>query len=285
MTAKILFGLPVAQAIESETLSDARRFLLQEGRKPSLVVVLVGDNSASEIYVSRKREACERTGVNCRVIRKVNTAGLQQDLINLSEDDVVDGIILQLPLPGGESPTPYFPMIVSNKDVDVFSPNGVGLLDQGKFGWEPCTPAAVLRILKHYKIATEGRQMVIINRSWVVGRPLMGMSIHAGVDATVTICHDKTPCALTEAHCLSADIIVVAVGKPDFLTKNMVKEGQTIIDVGINRIGNRIVGDVASEVYDIVENITPVPKGVGVVTCAVLVKNVVSAAFSRVWHA
>lgn len=281
MTARMLLGRPVADAIEMEAAADAQRFLSEEGRKPALTIVLVGNNPASEIYVNRKREACERVGVHCRVWNKPNTKTLAFDLDDLSHDDQCDGVILQLPLPGSEIAAPYFPKICSEKDVDVFAPMSVGLLDQGRFDWEPCTPAAIMRILQHYQVPTQGKNMVILNRSWVVGRPLMGMALHKGIDATVTVCHDMTPFSHTLRHCVTADIIVVAVGKPNFLTPDMVRPGQTVIDVGINRIENKVVGDVAEGVADIVANLTPVPGGVGPVTVASLIQNVVKAAFLR----
>jgi methylenetetrahydrofolate dehydrogenase (NADP+) / methenyltetrahydrofolate cyclohydrolase len=281
MTARLLLGRPVADEIEAEVAGDAKRFLSEEGRKPTLAVVMVGENPASEVYVSKKREACDRVGIHCCVHHLSNTKGLDMKLTGLSKDDGVDGIILQLPLPGTESPASYFPYICQQKDVDVFAPTSVGLLDQGCFDWEPCTPGACMRILQHYKIPTHGREMVILNRSWVVGRPLMGMALHKGIDATVTVCHDMTPAHRTLHHCKEADIIVVAVGRPDFLTPDMVRSGQTIIDVGINRVGNKVVGDVHKDVASIVENLTPCPGGVGPVTVASLVQNVVKAAFLR----
>lgn len=285
MTARMLLGRPVADVIEAEAAADARRFLGEEGRKPTLAVVLVGANPASEVYVARKREACDRVGVHCMVIRKPTTQWLEADLRSLSENDGVDGIILQLPLPGNELPAPFFPMIGQSKDVDVFAPVSVGLLDQGRFDWEPCTPGAVMRILKHYDIVTAGREMVILNRSWVVGRPLMGMALHKGVDATVTVCHDMTPFPQTLRHCREADIIVVAVGKPNFLTPEMVRPGQTVIDVGINRLDNKVVGDADKAIAEIVDNLTPCPGGVGPVTCSMLVKNTVTAAKLRMGRA
>lgn len=281
MTARLLLGRPVADAIEAEAAVDAKRFLSEEGRMPALSVVLVGDNPASEVYVKRKREAAERVGVRFDLVRKHNTRGLSDELNRLSHDPAVDGIILQLPLPGNESAAQFFSKISPDKDVDVFSPEGVGLLDQGRLEWEPCTPGAVMRILKHYDIPTQGREMVILNRSWVVGRPLMGMALHKGVDATVTVCHDMTPAWATTAHCRAADIIVVAVGIPKFLKDEMVRAGQTIVDVGINRVENKLVGDADPVVADIVGNLTPVPGGVGPVTVASLIQNVVKAALLR----
>jgi len=281
MSARLLLGRPVADRIEAEASGDAKRFLAEEGRKPSLRVVVVGDNPASEIYVNKKREAAERVGIHFCSVHLDHTKKLESQLADLSEDDSCDGIILQLPLPGSESPAKYFPRICPEKDVDVFAPTSVGLLDQGRLEWEPCTPGAVMRILQHYEIPTMGREMVILNRSWVVGRPLMGMALHKGVDATVTVCHDMTPYTHTLAHCKAADIIVVAVGKPNFLISEMVRPGQTVVDVGINRVANKVVGDVDKAVGEIVENLTPVPGGVGPVTVACLIQNVVTAALLR----
>ncbi len=281
MTARLLLGRPVADVIEAEAAIDAQRFLREEGRHPTLSIVQVGKNHASDVYIARKIEACERTGIDCHVVHKSTTRALKQDLDLLSKDDQCDGIILQLPLPDGEIPSPYFPYISREKDVDVFAPMSVGLLDQGSFDWEPCTPGAIMRLLQYYAIPTQGREMVILNRSWVVGRPLMGMALHKGVDATVTVCHDMTPFSQTLRHCQEADIIVVAVGKPNFLTPEMVRPGQTIIDVGINRIDNKVVGDADKTIAEIVDNLTPVPKGIGPVTCAILVKNVILAAKLR----
>jgi methylenetetrahydrofolate dehydrogenase (NADP+)/methenyltetrahydrofolate cyclohydrolase len=281
VTAKMLHGKPVAAEIESVVAQEAKEFLAGEGRKPALSVVLVGHNPASEVYVRRKREACERVGIYCRVVHKADSRGLEYTLKDLSEDDGCDGVLLQLPLPGSELPAPYFHHIAPEKDVDVFNPTSVGLLDQGRFPWSPCTPAGVLKILQHYHVPTSGREMVIVNRSWVVGRPLAGMSLHKGVDATVTVCHDMTPHSATSAHCRRADIVVVAVGKPNFLTPDMVRRGQTVIDVGINRVDNRVIGDADPAIAGIVENLTPVPGGVGPLTVAFLIQNVVKAARTR----
>ena len=281
MTARLLPGRPVAEKIEAETTAGLRDFLGEYKRTPHLAVVIVGNDQASQIYVHKKREACYRVGIHCCVHQLQDTKTLVAKLDSLSENDVCDGIILQLPLPGGENPSPYFDHIVSSKDVDVFAPTSVGLLDQGRFDWEPCTPSAVMRILKFYEIPTAGKEMVILNRSWVVGRPLMGMAVHKGVDATVTVCHDKTPAESTARHCREADIVVVAVGKPDFLTADMVRPGQTVIDVGINRIDGKVVGDASRAVSDVVQNISPVPGGVGPVTVACLIDNVVRAALIR----
>lgn len=281
MTARILDGRPLARQIEAVSALKVLEFREKTGRSPALQVILVSGNPASEVYVGRKRQACDRTGIDFELLRLDDTSDLQDALGDAFFDDKIDGVILQLPLPNAESPVEYFVNIPPKKDVDVFHPMNIGDLEHNIAKWKPCTPHAVLRLLRYYDIKTDGQNIVIVNRSWVVGRPLAGMSLHTEVNGTVTVCHDRTPLHVTSAHCRAADIIVMAVGQPGFLTPDMVSEGQTVIDVGINRVEDRVIGDAHPDVAKIVANLTPVPGGVGPVTVAVLIENVVTAALWR----
>lgn len=289
--AKILNGIEVANIIKKEVSENISSFSMYGS--PGLAVILANEDPASEIYVNKKQKACEQVGIRSFVIRPFGTTAstwtasqLERHLVStihwLNNDEEVNGILLQLPI----LPviTDCVLDIVSSidhvKDVDVLTPYNLGKLVQGNGLFKPCTPAAVEAILKYYNISTVGKKMVVINRSNIVGKPLFSMMVqdHELANATVTLCHDKTSRETLKEFCLNADIIVVAVGIEKFLTKDMVRAGQTIIDVGINRTANGIVGDVDfTEVEPIVESITPVPGGVGPVTVAMLLQNTMMA--------
>jgi methylenetetrahydrofolate dehydrogenase (NADP+) / methenyltetrahydrofolate cyclohydrolase len=258
---------------------------------PCLAVLLCSEDPASEIYIERKREACREVGINSTVIRPFEN-GLDNwpDPFNhlceiikwLNEDRSIHGILLQLPLMRGLNQYQIFDRINPLKDVDVFVPENVGLLLQGRPRFVPCTPAAIQELLVRNGISTESKKVAIINRSDVVGKPLKSLLIQDNerANATVTMCHDRTPPDLLKQICLSSDIIVVAVGKPNFLTADMVPEGCVVLDVGINRIDGvkKVVGDVDFEaVSRKAAWLSPVPGGVGPVVVAKLLENVLQA--------
>lgn len=285
MPAKILDGKLVAEAIKHELVDE----IAQLQYKPKLAVVLVGKDDASEIYVSKKCEACAELGIGSEVHRFEEEASeyimpelkIRQKILELNADAEVNGILIQLPLPKHFNGNFLFDIMDPMKDVDVFHPYNVGLLVQNRPRFLPPTPHGVCQILARNNLPLQGKHVVVINRSNVVGKPLSSMLIQDNglyANATVTVCHDQTPANELKRICLSADIIAVAVGIPGFLTPDMVKEDQIVIDIGITRIGKKIVGDVGAGVKEKVSHITLVPGGVGPCTVAMLLYNTVLAA-------
>lgn len=281
---QILDGKLVAQAVKDD-LKQKVAILKQEGKKtPHLAAVLVGNNGASETYVASKVKTCEEIGYTSTLIRfeeTVDEATLLNKIRELNDDSEVDGILVQLPLPKQISEEKVINTIVAEKDVDGFHPSNIGKMVQGQPAYIPATPYGILLLLEHYKIQTRGKHAVVIGRSNIVGRPmsiLLSQNTATG-NCTVTLCHSHTK-NLKEI-CLQADIIVAALGRPEFLTADMVKEGAVVIDVGITRVedktkkkGYAIKGDVAYEtVAPKCSYITPVPGGVGAMTIAALMQN------------
>jgi methylenetetrahydrofolate dehydrogenase (NADP+) / methenyltetrahydrofolate cyclohydrolase len=251
------------------------------GVTPGLTVVLVGDDSASAVYVGAKERTCRELGMNGTTIRRP-AAITELELLA-----IVDGlgILVQMPLPGHISAEAVTRRIRPDKDVDGFHPVNVGKLSIGeRDGFAPCTPAGVLYMLQAYQVVTAGADCVIVGRSNIVGKPMASLMVQAGVDATVTMCHSRT--RDLAAHTRRADILIVAAGRPQMVTGDMVKRGAVVIDVGMNRIpdaskknGTRLVGDVAfDDVRGVASLITPVPGGVGKMTIAMLMANTVRAA-------
>lgn len=293
MTAKILDGKIVAKTIQDCVKDEIDGFKLSDQLnfvQPTLAVVLCGDDPASAIYVKKKQEICNDVGINSYVLKPFEGgienwhdpfAHLCSTIHYLNNNKSIHGILVQLPLPKVLSPYLFkvFDLIDPIKDVDVFNPTNVGLLSQHRPRFLPCTPAGIQEMLKYYKIDTQGKKVCIINRSDIVGKPLHSILIQNSIDAnaTVTICHDFTPKNLLKNICLSSDIVVVAVGIPDFLTEEMVTDKSVIIDVGINRVNNKVVGDVSKSVREKVSWISLVPGGVGLVTVAMLMKNTLQA--------
>lgn len=281
---QILDGKKAAQAIKDELKIEVAA-LAAEGKKvPHLAAILVGTNGASETYVAAKVKACEEVGFKSTLIRFEETISenkLLEQIQDLNSDPDVDGILVQLPLPKHISDEQVINTIDPDKDVDGFHPVSVGKMVQGVTTFIPATPHGVMLLLKHYKIDTKGKHAVVVGRSNIVGRPmsiLLSENSNPG-NCTVTICHSHTQ--NIKEICLKADIIVAALGKPEFVTADMVKEGAVIIDVGITRVadttkksGFKLKGDVE---YDTVapkcSYITPVPGGVGPMTIAALMKN------------
>jgi methylenetetrahydrofolate dehydrogenase (NADP+) / methenyltetrahydrofolate cyclohydrolase len=281
---QILDGKKAAQAIKDELRLDVAQ-LVAEGKKiPHLAAILVGQNGASETYVAAKVKACEEVGFKSTLIRFEETTSemkLLDKIKELNSDPDVDGILVQLPLPKHISDEEVINAIDPDKDVDGFHPVNVGRMLQGQPSFIPATPHGIMLLLKHYKIDTRGKYAVVIGRSNIVGRPmsvLLSSNTNPG-NCTVTICHSQTP--NIKEFCQQADIIVAALGKPEFVTADMVKEGAIIIDVGITRLedvtkksGFKLKGDVA---FDAVAAkcawITPVPGGVGPMTIAALMQS------------
>jgi len=281
---QILDGKLVAQAVKDD-LKQKVAVLKQQGKKtPHLAAILVGNNGASETYVASKVKTCEEIGYASTLIRfeeTVDETTLLKKIEELNNDSEVDGILVQLPLPKQISEEKVINTIVADKDVDGFHPSNIGKMVQGQPAYIPATPYGILLLLEHYKIETKGKHAVVIGRSNIVGRPmsiLLSQNTATG-NCTVTLCHSHTK-NLKEL-CLQADIIVAALGKPEFLTAEMVKDGAVVIDVGITRVedttkkkGYAIKGDVAFEtVAPKCSYITPVPGGVGAMTIAALMQN------------
>ncbi len=249
----------------------------KDARAPHLAVILVGDDPASHVYVRNKEKACEYVGIQSTTYR-MPADTKQEELLNriqvLNIDDTVDGILLQLPLPKGLDSQACIEAINPMKDVDGLHPENQGRLAVGLPGIRPCTPSGVMSILVEYGIDMAGKNVVVLGRSNLVGKPIAVMCVAA--DATVTHCHSKTK--NLKAICREADIIVAAIGKPNFITKDFIKEGVIIADVGINRTENGLVGDVDfDDVKDMCHAITPVPGGIGPMTIVQLLVNTIEA--------
>lgn len=274
---EIIDGKALAANVREGLKSEVQK-LKKKGVTPNLAVILVGEDKASQIYVKNKSKACLEVGINYEEFFLNSNTSMEQLLAlidRLNEREDVHGILLQSPMPKHLNIDEAFERILPKKDVDGFNPVNVGKLCLNQDGFISCTPAGIMKMFEKYKIDLEGKNAVVLGRSNIVGKPMSLCLLNN--DATVTICHSKTQNLpeITKA----ADIIVVALGKPRFLTKEMVKEGAVIIDVGINRIENSIIGDVDYEsVKEIASYITPVPGGVGPMTVAMLMQNVVKAA-------
>jgi methylenetetrahydrofolate dehydrogenase (NADP+)/methenyltetrahydrofolate cyclohydrolase len=284
----LLDGKKILAEIKAELTEKVNTFVLSGRRAPCLVAVLVGDDGASQTYVSSKEKNSADCGFTSRIIRfdaTVSEAELLKQINILNDDNTVDGFIVQSPLPLHISEQLVFDSIHPMKDVDGFNTINTGRLTKGMDCFVPATPMGIMELLKRYNIETSGKNCVVIGRSDIVGRPmsiLMSQS-HNGANATVTLCHSKTQ-DLKE-HTLCADIVIAALGKPEFLTADMVKENAVIIDVGITRVkddskksGFRLAGDVKfDEVAPKCTYITPVPGGVGLMTIASLLQNTMKA--------
>ena len=281
---QILDGKKAAQAIQSELKIEVAELNVDGKKIPHLAAILVGNNGASETYVAAKVKACAEVGFKSTLIRldaDISEMKLLDAVENLNNDPDVDGILVQLPLPKHISDENVINAIDPDKDVDGFHPVNVGKMLQGMPTFVPATPHGIMLLLEHYKIETKGKHAVVVGRSNIVGRPmsvLLSSNTNPG-NCTVTICHSQTK--NIKEFCLQADIIVAALGKPEFVTANMVKGGAVVIDVGITRLedstrksGYKLKGDVAFEtVAPKCSWITPVPGGVGPMTIAALMKN------------
>ncbi len=287
---QVLRGKPVAEQTYVELRERCSRFIGLYGSAPSLAVVLVGSDPASQSYVASKQKACEDLGfshVDCTFDDDVGQDELMRCIRALNEDPSVDGILVQLPLPPHIDESCIIEAISVEKDVDGFHPQSVGNLLLGRPGFISCTPLGILRLMQYYSIDVSGKHVVIVGRSNIVGKPMASLLIQKGRDATLTICHSKTTNLASVTR--EADILIAAIGHPAFITAPMVSEGCIVIDVGINRVsdasrprGYRLVGDVDYEgVAAKCSAITPVPGGVGVMTIAALMHNTMKAAEER----
>ncbi len=284
----VLDGKIAAAAVKASLQKQTAAIAANGKRAPHLAAILVGNNGASETYVASKVKNCEETGFLSSLIRldeNVSEEILLDTIQKLNKDNTVDGILVQLPLPKHISDQKVIEAIDPKKDVDGFHPVNVGKLVQGLETFIPATPYGIMLLLEHFNIDTKGKHAVVVGRSNIVGRPmsiLLSSNVNKG-NCTVTICHSHTP--NIEEFCKDAGILVAALGKPGFITANMVKPGAVIIDVGITRVadettksGFRIKGDVAyNEVSEVASAITPVPGGVGLMTIAGLLKNTMQA--------
>jgi len=302
MSALILDGTKIAQEIRSEAATEVKA-MAAAGIRPGLAVVLVGHNSASEIYVRGKVKACEEVGVYSEKLtppETVTTAELLTVVEDLNRRDDIDGILVQLPLPPQVDSKKVLLAVDPAKDVDGFHPMNVGFLSTQRPGLVPCTPAGCLEILKRGNIPIAGREAVIVGRSDIVGKPAAMLLLNA--NATVTVCHSKTHDL--PGVCRRADILVAAIGRAGMITREFVKPGATVIDVGMNTVtdpaefqrffrgnpkreetfrkkGSTLIGDVHPEVAEVAGAMTPVPGGVGPLTIAMLMFNTVKAAKMR----
>lgn len=283
MAARILDGQKLAEALRQETADAALQFSQTTGVRPQLAAIIVGNNPASEVYVRNKRRACEKAGFASALYRLPATANPDELLAllqQLNADREVHGILLQLPLPPGFDERTMLHAIDPRKDVDAFHPYNVGLLAEGFPRFLPCTPAGIQQLLLREQVPLAGADVVIVGRSNLVGKPLalmLGQKGHGG-DATVTLCHRRT--RDVAGHLRRADILVAAIGQAQFVTREMVKPGAIVIDVGINRTGDgKLVGDVDfAGVAAVAGAITPVPGGVGPMTITMLLANTLKAA-------
>jgi methylenetetrahydrofolate dehydrogenase (NADP+)/methenyltetrahydrofolate cyclohydrolase len=278
MAAKIIDGKLISSEIK-QSLEKRVAALRKRGIIPRLVVIMAGNDPGSDSYVRSKMRFSSEIGVDSEVIRYpegVNESELLGKIAELNKDPKTHGILVQLPLPEGLSERLIIDSINPKKDVDGFSPENVGNLLIGETRFESCTPKGIMRMLDHEGIAVEGKEVVIINRSNIVGKPLAAMMIKRS--GTVTVCHSRT--RDIKAHARRADILVVGVGRPNFITADMVKPGSVIIDVGINRTAEgTLCGDVDfGNVKERAGYISPVPGGVGLMTVAILMENTVMAA-------
>jgi len=288
MTARVLDGVPIADAIRAEVGARVAEHRKQ-GRQPGLAVVIVGDNPASAVYVRAKGKACEEAGMHSETVRlpaEASEAELLAVVDRLNTDPKIHGFLVQLPLPKHINAERVLNRINPLKDVDGFHPANVGKVSIGDpTGLKPATPYGVQEMLLRSGLDTKGAHAVIVGRSNIVGKPMASLLVQPGRggDATVTVCHSKS--RDLPGICRTADILIVAMGKPEFVTAEMVRAGAVVIDVGINRVddasqpkGYRIVGDVAyGAVSEIASAITPVPGGVGRMTIAMLLQNTLQA--------
>ena len=274
MTAKLIDGKKIAKEIEDELQVRVAQMTMP----PRLSVVQVGEDPASTSYIRAKSNAAERIGISLthhHLSSDISKKELETLVKNLNKTE--DGIIVQLPLPAGfES---VLDLIEPENDVDGFHPTNLGKIVQENSGMKPCTPAGIIELLSRTGNDPSGKNVVVVGRSTIVGKPISLLLLQKGMDATVTVCHSRTP--NIQKFCKEADILIVAVGYPNTVTKEMVKPGAVIIDVGVNRTDQGLVGDTSFDVREVAGALTPVPGGVGPMTVVMLMSNVVEAASKK----
>ena len=287
MTAKILDGKAIAKQVQAEIKTEVTAFVAESNVTPTLAAVLVGEDPASQVYVRNKERACKRAGLSSQLHRMSAESTTEEVLAKvnaLNEDANVHGILVQLPLPDQVDTLRVLDAVDWRKDVDAFHPTNVGLISQGRPRFLPCTPHGIVQMLHRSGVTTEGKNVCVVGRSDIVGKPMALMLVQRSSDlgsamanATVTLCHSRTK-NLPEV-CAAADIVVAAIGKPEFVTADMLKPGAIVIDVGINRTDDGLVGDVDfKSALDVASQITPVPGGVGPLTVTILLENTLKAA-------
>ncbi len=279
--AELIDGKKISAAVRAEIAKETKQFVDEHGFAPGLTVIIVGEDPASQVYVRNKKRACEEVGFASRVIEMPGQT-TEEELLSvidgLVKDDMVHGILVQLPLPKHISEEAVLRAIPPHKDVDAFHAENVGKIMIGNFEFLPCTPAGVMELLKYDGVDPAGKECVVVGRSNIVGKPMAMLLLHA--NGTVTICHSRTKNLADVTR--RADILVVAVGRANFITADMVKPGAVVIDVGMNRNAEgKLCGDVDfAAVEPIASKITPVPGGVGPMTITMLLKNTLTAAKS-----
>ncbi|MEP9408030.1 bifunctional methylenetetrahydrofolate dehydrogenase/methenyltetrahydrofolate cyclohydrolase FolD [Peribacillus frigoritolerans] len=278
MSAQIINGKEIAESVRQEISKEVQQ-LREKNIVPGLAVILVGDNQASQTYVRNKQKACEDLGMHSVLIKKpaeLSQEELIQSIAELNQDDSIHGILVQLPLPGHIQEKAIIEAISPEKDVDGFHPINIGRMMTGQDAFLPCTPYGVMVMLEYIDYDLEGKHVVIVGRSNIVGKPAGQLFLNA--NATVTYCHSRTKDLAY--YTKQADVVVAAVGKRDTITSDHIKEGAIVIDVGMNRNDEgKLCGDVAfDEVKNKASYITPVPKGVGPMTITMLMKNTVKSA-------
>ena len=279
--AKLLKGKEVSDRIKDELKEEVAE-LKGRGIHPGLAVILVGDDPASKVYVNNKKKACEYIGIKSfeyLLPAETSETELLELIDRLNSDPEVSGILCQLPLPGHIDETVVINAIAPSKDVDAFHPVNVGKIMTGDYDFVPCTPAGVMELIKESGVDVEGKECVVVGRSNIVAKPTAMLLLHK--NGTVTICHSRT--ANLAEKTKNADVLVAAVGIPNFIKGDMIKPGAVVIDVGINRVApKKLVGDVEFETAEkVAAAITPVPGGVGPMTIAMLMKNTVKAAVNQ----
>ena len=287
VAAQILDGKSIAAEIQEEISEEVIDFIENNSFAPCLAAVLVGEDPASEVYVRNKQRACERVGITSQ-LHRLEADASEDDVLSLvgklNKSTEVHGILVQLPLPAGITSTRVLDAIHPFKDVDAFHPENVGRISQDRPRFLPCTPHGVQQLLDRYEVPIAGKHVVIVGRSDIVGKPLAALLVARestrgaqAANATVTICHSRTENLADITR--SADILVAAIGQPKFITADMVKPGAAVVDVGINRTEDGLVGDVDFEaIREVAGFLTPVPGGVGPLTVTMLLHNTVKAA-------
>ena len=286
MSAEVLDGKKISKEIQAEIKERVAAFVATFDHTPTLAAVLVGEDPASQVYVRNKERACERAGIHSQLFR-MSAQSTTEDVLELvqqlNKDPAVNGILVQLPLPPSVDSQVVLDAVHPIKDVDAFHPTNVGLISQGRPQFLPCTPHGIIQMLKRYGIQTNGKNVVIVGRSDIVGKPMALMLANRDIglgpemaNATVTLCHSRT--SDLKAMTRVADILIAAMGQPEFITGDMVKPGAVVVDVGINRTDAGLVGDVDYEgVLPVASYLTPVPGGVGPLTVTMLLENTLTA--------
>jgi len=279
--AKIIDGKAISLQIREEIKAEVEK-MKEAGVTPGLAVIIVGEDPASKVYVKNKRLACENTGIYSELY-ELPESTTEEELLELikrlNADEKIDGILVQLPLPKHIRENVVIESISPNKDVDAFHAVNVGKIMIGNYDFLPCTPAGVMALLERSEIDVAGKECVVVGRSNIVGKPMSMLLLHA--NGTVTTCHSRTKDLASV--CRRADILVVAIGKPNFIKGDMIKEGAVVIDVGVNRLPDgKLAGDVDfASAEKVASYITPVPGGVGPMTITMLLKNTIKSASKR----